>query len=93
MHLPASPACRVLLLDDDTFVNVPVLLQLLARYPKDLPLAMGHVLDHMSRPDGLTWFNGGAGESGRGSEGSPCCMQVVVGAGTPHALMQQRALT
>ena len=54
----------VALVDDDTFVNIPMLTQFVRQFPSTLPLAFGRVfepLDGQTPTNSSTWFSGGGG--------------------------------
>ena len=54
----------VFMVDDDTFVNLPMLLMLVRRIPPSLPLLVGHMWDSPpwdAQLKGVAWPSGGAG--------------------------------
>ena len=54
----------VFMVDDDTFVNLPMLLILMRRIPPSLPLLVGHMWDSPlwdAQLKGVAWPSGGAG--------------------------------
>lgn len=54
----------VFMVDDDTFINLPMLLLLVRRIPSSLPLLVGHMWDSPpwdAQLEGVAWPSGGAG--------------------------------